>query len=261
MSNWIENDLFELNKKHFDMLLEFRIPAIRWRRFISEEKAHRVADRLGDTAFRNYDHLNDIPVDQLGVCHNQYASDPKSEYFGRIEEVQKAVDQIYDGIMGNPVQEVARAVATKCEREVSTFEEPGYGRYFAGAFRSFRGHGRLHVDCAPLHIATDWAVTRISSQLTWNLYFNVPETGGELVIHDTVHTPENDGMRVEGDYYFPDEVLDPDCQSLRVQPGVGDLIIFNTQNFHEILGTPDVARISQTSFMGIKPDGSVGLWS
>ncbi len=260
MGNWIRHELCELTEANLDLLLDFRIPGIIVERFMAREVCDRVAGRLREMAFENYDHLNEIPVHHVGLCHNQWAHDEKSVYFSKKDQAQAVIDSIYEGLAVDPVSMVADAIASKARRRVGVFEEPGFGKYFAGAFRRFRGHGRLHVDHAPSHIRRPWAVTEITRQLTWNIYYSMQDRGGELVIYDTIHTAQNDGMKVPGEYYFPYEVLERNgC--LRVTPKVGDLIIFNTQNFHEILGHPDGLRISQTSFIGLKRDGSLGLWS
>lgn len=260
MGNWISDELHELTPENLSLLLEQKIPAIRVRDFVNRETCDIVASRLLEMNFQNYDHLKDIPVHQVGLCHNQWAHDDKSVYFGKCQEAQNIIDEIYRGLDIDPVQMVIEAIRKDGGRGASVFQEEGYGDYFAGAFRSFKGHGKLHADHAPSHIDSSWAVTGILKQLTWNIYYCAEETSGELVIYDTIHTAENDKMKVEGDYYFPYEVLERD-DCVRVFPKVGDLIIFNTQNFHEILGTAEGNRISQTSFVGLREDGSLGLWS
>ena len=260
MSNWIEPRLFELDELNLDRLLNFQIPGIRVENFMPPETCGAVSRRLLETDFQNYSHLKDIPVHQIGLCHNQYAHEDKGVYFGKKEEAQKVIDAIYEGLGVNPVAMVIHAIASRANRRVDIFAEPGYGPYFAGAFRQFRGHGRLHVDHAPSHIKNPWAVTEITGQMTWNIYYSLSARRGELVIHDTIHTAEKDRMKVPGDYYFPYEVLDSEDR-IEVHPRIGDLIIFNTQNFHEVLGDPDGLRISQTSFIGQRRDRSLGLWS
>jgi hypothetical protein len=261
MRNWNKKELAGLNARNFDLLLKFSVPGILVPGFIPEDVCEEIGRRLRAGGFQEYSHLKNIPVRQIGACQNQYANEPKSVYFEKKKEADAAIEEIYRGLDVKPaVDQVIAALASGTGRPVSIFEEPGFGRYFAGAFRQFRGHGRLHVDHAPSHVKTAWAITEISRQMTWNIYYSVPESGGELVIHDTIHTAEKDRMKVPGDYYFPDEVLDSD-ERLIVRPKVGDLIIFNTQNFHEILGTQDGYRISQTSFIGLKKDNSLGLWS
>lgn len=260
MANWIRNELCELSEENLNLLLDFKIPGIIVEHFVPAQTCELVASRLRAMSFENYDHLKDIPVHQVGLCHNQFAHDEKEVYFGKKDEAQIVIDKVYDGIEIDPVGMVADAIATRANRKVGVFEEPGFGSYFAGAFRSFRGHGRLHVDHAPSHIRKPWAVTEIRRQMTWNIYYSMHHRGGELVIYDTIHTPENERMKVPGDYYFPYEVLEGDA-CVRTIPKVGDLIIFNTQNFHEILGNAEGRRISQTSFIGLKADGSLGLWS
>jgi hypothetical protein len=260
MGNWIRRQLCELTESNLDLLLDFRIPGIIVEGFVRPDICAQVAARLRELEFGDYAHLNDIPVHHVGVCHNQWAHDDKSVYFRKTQDAQAAIGRVYEGIGVDPVCMVADAIAARANRQVGVFDEPGYGKYFAGAFRRFRGHGRLHVDHAPSHIRQPWAVTEIQRQLTWNIYYCMQGLGGELVIYDTIHTPHNERFKVPGEYYFPYEVLERDDR-LSVKPAVGDLIIFNTQNFHEIFGTPDGERISQTSFIGLKRDGSLGLWS
>lgn len=260
MGHWVNNQLHDFNEENFNLLIEHKIPALIKRDFIAKDVCGIVAKRLEALKFENYDHLKDIPVHQVGLCHNQWANDDPSVYFGKKEEAQKTIDQIYQGLDINPVHHVIEYLAQNCNRQVGVFEEPGYGPYFAGAFRSFKGHGKLHVDHAPSHINKPFAVTEITKQFTWNIYYSLQGEGGELVIYDTIHTPENEKQKVSGDYYFPYSVLESnDC--IRIKPHVGDLILFNTQNFHEILGNKNASRISQTSFMGLKKDGSLHLWS
>lgn len=261
MNNWITSELCELNEENLNLLLDFKIPGIIVREFLAPELCLRVAERLVTQSFDTYDHLNEIPVNHIGLCHNQWAHDQKDVYFDKKQQAQQEIDGIYESLDIDPVLMVAEAISQQARRPAAIFEEPGFGRYFAGAFRSFRGHGKLHVDHAPSHIHQSWAVTEISRQMTWNLYYTRLDKGGELVIYDTVHTPQNEPMKVPGEYYFPYEVLESP-NHISLVPEVGDLIIFNTQNFHEILGNNSGGhRISQTSFIGLKPDGSLGLWS
>lgn len=260
MSHWIENRLFDITDRNMNLLIEHKVPALIAKNFIPQDICEVVASRLEQTSFQNYDHLNNIPVFQIGLCHNQWAKDDFSVYFGKKQEALKIVEDIYQGLDIDPVQKVIDMLSLKCNRQVQLFHEPGFGDYFAGAFRSFKGHGKLHVDHAPSHISAPWAVTSISKQLTWNIYYSVKHGAGELVIYDTIHTPENEKQKTPNDYYFPYSVLE-NTQHIRIKPEVGDLILFNTQNFHEILSDEQTSRISQTSFIGLKEDGSLNLWS
>lgn len=203
MGNWITSELCKLTEENMNLLLDFKIPGIIVRRFLPAELCRSVAERLVAKRFDTYDHLNEIPVSHVGLCHNQWAHDQKDVYFGKKRQAQQVIHDIYEGLDIDPVTMVADTIRQRARRPVAIFEEPGFGRYFAGAFRSFRGHGKLHVDHAPSHIRQHWAVTEISRQMTWNLYYTQLDSGGELVIYDTIHTPQNEPMKVPGEYYFP----------------------------------------------------------
>ncbi|GEM74837.1 2OG-Fe(II)-dependent halogenase WelO5 family protein [Vibrio sagamiensis] len=259
--NWIKKELCELNKENMDLLLNFKIPGIIIKNFISYDICQEVSNRLIATNFSGYDHLNNIPVQQLGLCHNQYAHADKEIYFSKCNAAEKEIKKIYKNLNINPVNKIINLLNENLDMNVGIYEEEGFGKYFAGAFRSFKGHGRLHADHAPSHIKQSWAVTELVKQLTWNIYYCIYEQkGGELIIYDTIHTDKNDHMKVDNEYYFPYEVLERE-DHIKVRPNVGDLIIFNTQNFHEILGQPNGNRISQTSFMGLTKSGNLKLWS
>jgi hypothetical protein len=52
--------------------------------------------------------------------------------------------------------------------------------------------------------------------------------------------------------------------SFTYQATVGDLVIFNTRNPHEVApgnASPSGSRVSIGSFAGRKPDGSLVLWA
>ncbi|MEZ8273196.1 hypothetical protein AB6C54_18430 [Vibrio splendidus] len=257
MSRWITNELCELNEKNMNLLLDFKIPGIIVRNFIEPETCQIVAERLE----ASYGHMEGVPVNQQVMCHNRYSHMKKSIYFFKKNKAEKELQSIYKDLKLNPVQMVIDTLKEGTNRSVGIYEEEGFGEYFAGAFRSFKGHGKLHVDHAPSHIQQDWIVTKLLRQLSWNIYYtNYKDDGGELIIYDTIHTKENDKLKIEDDYYFPYEVLESDIHC-KVKPGNGDLIIFNTQNFHEIMGHSNGCRISQTSFMGLNEDGTLKLWS
>ena len=257
MSNWIKNELCELNEENMNLLLDFKIPGILVKEFIKPETYQTVAERLESI----YGHMDDIPVNQQVMCHNRYSHMKKSIYFFKKKKAEQEVKDIYKGLCINPVNMVIEALKTGTNRSVSIYQEEGFGEYFAGAFRSFKGHGKLHVDHAPSHIKHNWTVTKLLRQLSWNIYYtNYQGDGGELIIYDTIHTKENDQLKVEDDYYFPYKVLESRIHCI-VKPEAGDLVIFNTQNFHEILGHSNGSRISQTSFIGLNADGSLKLWS
>ncbi|HHQ4530365.1 TPA: 2OG-Fe(II) oxygenase [Aeromonas hydrophila] len=257
MKRWITNELCELTEKNMDLLLDFKIPGILVKGFIDPEICQTVSERL----ISRYGHMNEIPVNQQAMCHNRYSHMKKSVYFFKKKRAEREVAEIYHGLNINPVEKVIEALRRSTKRTVGIYHEDGYGDYFAGAFRSFKGHGKLHVDHAPSYIHHPWAVTQLQRQLSWNIYYtNYEGNGGELIIYDTVHSKANDHLKVVDDYCFPYEVLESQTHC-KVKPMVGDLVIFNTQHFHEIMGHDQGCRISQTSFIGLGNDGGLRLWS
>jgi hypothetical protein len=126
MSNWIEPKLFPLNEQNFELLLDFKIPGILVPGFIPHETCDLISQRLKENAFQSYSHLNNIPVQQLGLCHNQFANEDKGVYFAKRQEAQEAVDKIYEGLGLNPVNKVVKALEEGTGLPVGIFVEPGF---------------------------------------------------------------------------------------------------------------------------------------
>lgn len=108
-----------------------------------------------------------------------------------------------------------------------------------------------HFDVLP----EEKAVLR--SQLSANVYLDVPDIGGELELWDvTPWTPEkikqikpNEDLRSQLPY------------PIVFKPERGDLLIFNVRKPHAVKSFESGRRITLQSFLGIHEDHSISLWS
>jgi len=106
--------------------------------------------------------------------------------------------------------------------------------------------------------AKGWKIEEVEKQLSWNLYLNQP-VGGDLKVYSRFYELKDEAKRVKGEYYY-DYSLVKDAQVFSYTPRVGEIVVFNSRNFHEVLPVSG-DRFSLSSFIGKFPNGDLGLWS
>lgn len=123
-----------------------------------------------------------------------------------------------------------------------------------GVFRRFRQGASLnpHVD-TPLEslIAPLCGTARLSACV----YLEVPTAadGGRLELWNLFLTREEyDAVRAE-DFSLPREVIG--APALSLQPGRGDLIVFDTERIHAVSRVLGGARLTASSFIGVGQPG------
>ncbi|CAF1631735.1 unnamed protein product [Rotaria magnacalcarata] len=94
---------------------------------------------------------------------------------------------------------------------------------------------------------------------------HLSHTTGSRWIHHCIRRqwePEFEHERNNyADPYDPKLIL-PETRRLVSKPELGALVIFNSRNFHEVLGTQgSTRRITLSSFAGRTKQGDILLWS
>jgi hypothetical protein len=106
-----------------------------------------------------------------------------------------------------------------------------------------------HADFAP-YDAADWSISAADSQLTWNIYLGCSPTGGAARVYRRPWTDDDDQHRDPGNYSHSAEIV-AGCESVELEPRVGDLTLFNSRNFHEVDASGDHdLRVTLSSFIG-----------
>jgi len=141
--------------------------------------------------------------------------------------------------------------------------ESDYCDYYVGLFRFFDpgAFAYIHFDYAP-YDWKGWAIEEINQQISFNLYLKLPKTGGELVVYNKQWEKEKYNK-----YRLPDSIasygynedLVKDVEYLEYAPRKGDLLFFNSRNFHEVKKGDDF-RLSMSSFIGRKDDDKKELY-
>ncbi|WP_052743325.1 hypothetical protein [Pseudomonas veronii] len=91
----------------------------------------------------------------------------------------------------------------------------------------------------------------MQEQLAWNLYLRVSDTkSGHTHIFDRQWRPADDTLK-EGIYGYNTSVV-ANAEEAIFAPTVGEVVIFNTRNFHYVEPT-EGERVSFTSAIGQLP--------
>jgi hypothetical protein len=240
-------------------LLDNRIPAIHLPGFVSPEACEAFCRAVRAAPLRHYS--VQPPVAYVGMAQYEYRwNRPKSDYFSDVPAADRVCASIFEASF-DPVQRVIGALSAAWSGPVARAHEPGLGDYFAGIVRVADGGIKLHADFAPIN-APGWSVSGIDAQLGWNIYFEVPEVGGDTVVYGQPWQAELvDGQAPPS--YGLDRAALGEVARYRFHPRKGELVFFNVRNPHEVLAgeTAGASRVSIGAFTGRMPDGSLVLWS
>lgn len=144
------------------------------------------------------------------------------------------------------------------DKKVGIAKENNYlGKYFAGLIRHINV-ALLHLDFAQLD-APDWKIGCCMEQLSWNLYIRVPKSGGECIVHNRQWCTNDEKYKLPNSYGY-DPSLVENSQTKYIAPVLGDLVLFNSRNFHQVLPGQG-ERITMSSFIGRVPTGDLVFWS
>jgi len=250
---WQDTEIQPISHAALLALVENRIPAVRIADFASREEAGQLATALAERACRT----NSIKqVTRLGISqYQQGLRVSKSNYFTLARQLDAEFSRIYSSSF-SPVQRLINQL-DGLGFDVAVMSEPGFGHYFAGNGKLRNGSSPIHVDYAPQDSA-GWAIAQARAQLAWNVYLDIPEQGGELLLWDKQWEPQDDEFQTDDSYFYQDEVV-RGAQMLRLKVYPGEVIIINSRNFHAVAEAED--RLAFGSFIGVFEHNLLRFWS
>lgn len=239
-------------------LFENAIPAIIVANFLSKAQCDNLVEDLNKSGMSRYTHVSSKVLKFGAVQAECNSPEKKQHYFGLARSFEPRIRALYKDIPLAPVDFLKKELSRIFCTRACVAKEEAFGDYFAGTFRNIQGPGFLHFDFAR-HEAPGWEISNVSAQLSWNLYLNDNFEGGELQIYEKQWQLECEEHKVPGCYSYAKTALGPG-KSFIYKPKKGDLVLFNSRNFHEI-AAPSAPRLTQSSFIGAQEDGSFWFWS
>jgi hypothetical protein len=253
---WQELRVESLDGSSVRQLLNDEVAALIVHGFLDVRSCEESRARLSDAPRWSFYEGSTPPMGRLGMTQYEHYG-AKERYLSQAAPEMQMRDQLLRGLP-DPLQMLISHLNAVGPFRAAVASEEGR-TYFAGIFR--RGTAvAIHSDWAPRD-AQGWAIGEIRAQLGWNLYYDLPERGGELVVYRRQWTPD---METHARQRFND--YDPDqferIQHVEIHPKQGDLVLFNGRNAHRVKHSPEgERRLSVGSFIGELPDGQLLFWS
>lgn len=253
---WHQQMALPMSSENLVRLFNNEIPAIALPNFLSKSACETISTNLESLGMGTYSHVSH-PVGRLGLAQMEFhLKNNKQGYFSSRDDAKSMFGKTIAGAE-NPIEKLIGILSHNCSGKVGVATEPNFGEYFAGTYRNVMTQGHLHFDFAPFE-AKGWGIENIISQLSWNLYLNAP-SGGNLHVFDRQYSPPDEALRVSGDYYYEQKIIN-NCSQYIYSPNPGDIIVFNSRNFHEVRPV-NGNRYTLSSFIGKTPNGDLLLWS
>jgi hypothetical protein len=254
---WIRPVSFRLDARSLMALLRNEIPLIRVAGFLPRDLCARLADDADRGGFSAYEGVYPT-IGRIGITQFEHRDRDKRLYFMRATQAIAHREAICASSV-DPLAACLRAVDLNWPFGASIAREPELQMpYFAGLIRRIDRSALLHADFAP-HDAPAWSIGAILAQLSWNVFLRTPDSGGTCIVHDRQWEVCDERHKGVESYGY-DSSLVRFAGRCEIEPTVGDLVLFNSRNFHEVRpATGD--RITASSFIGLLPSGELVLWS
>jgi len=245
-----------LDHEVLEALLDNEVAAVRVPDFVSADVCAEAVAAIEAHGFGFYQNV-EPRIGRIGITQYEHRV-AREEYFQKARVANEARAQLFS-TTADPVMLVIDALEEGWGSPVELATEPNGRSYFAGVIRII-GQALIHCDWAPFD-APGWAIGSISSQLTWNIYYTLTDSGGETTIYNRPWTNDFEAFANIEDYgYNPMAVDGFECQV--IAPNQGELLLFNPRNAHCVspaLGAGH--RITASSFVGRMPSDRLVLWS
>jgi hypothetical protein len=257
MTPWHTTAERPLTPESLDAVFDNEVPVVRIKDFCTPDECRAFAAAIAKGRMQTY---RLAPVGYIGTAQVEYRwGHQKSEYFEAAARAWKDWQDVVNAAW-DPLDRLIRVLSEVSGVPVGVADEPDFGRLFAGIIRRApRGIGR-HADYAPFN-APDYQIGKIEAQLGWNLFLEVPGSGGETILYNRPWNAEvRPGEEPPMSYGLGDDVI-AGAASVRYSARPGDVVIFNSRNPHEVSPGTGGERLQIGSFIGRQRDGSLVLWS
>lgn len=253
---WAEAGADVLTPETLQQLMDNHVPYIRVAGFASTSACSALVDCVIHEGFGDYRDV-EPRIERMGCTVFEYDAVGKEDYFSASAVAAEVRDRLFRASF-DPLDRMVRLLSRDTGRRASIATSRAGESYYAGLFRRIVKGTKLHVDYAPSE-QKGWEICAVEHQLTWNLYLQIDAgSQGHTTVYRRQWRPQDDRFK-EGSYGFNREVV-AGSEQATFQPGVGEVVLFNTRNYHEVAPASG-DRITVTSAIGETPQGELILWS
>jgi hypothetical protein len=249
-----------LSREMVEALIKKDVPIIRVANFVHPGTCRLIAQGLQREGYNEY--INAPTVGRIGMS------------FFETGEKQEIIDHYFRTALSNietlrracaPYQcpiDLFRCVVDEVWPKGANLQALSGRKMFVGLSRNMRPGAPLlaHHDIFARLAPHDSEANDLQMQMAVNVYIDVPEEGGELLMwRDEISDAEF--LRRRGPKYGMD--IEPlGVPDIVVKPEVGDLIIFNARKLHAVAAGNGSDRLTLSCFLGFRGhDQPLTFWS
>lgn len=249
---WKGLETDRLEAEHWNALVEDRCAYVRVRGFLGEARSRELARRFLETEPPVYERRgNGASVRmELGSSLRSVLNRPRAEILPRARALSEGLRRFY-GEGEDPARLLARRIEEAAGwREAKALRDgapylPQYVWGFApGSFLE------LHRD--NIQEPSEVFSRTFPMHFSWNVFFSTADKGGKFWVYDR-RVRDGDERHEELPYCYGRGVVEGAVRT-GCLPGTGDLIIFNSENYHEVSRTSGrSSRIAAHAFISLDP--------
>ena len=243
----------QLITKNLLDLINGEILALRIYPFVSVEQCMHWQQKIEHSRqLSRYSNAQDVPVNRIGMTLFETENKPGKidTYLSEGQKTLPLMRQLFGA--NNPLQLLFTGLKKSWQNGVQIAQLNGQTMN-PGIIRSFEacGSGGLppHVDSLLKDLPDTTAFDQLECQIAANLYFSLPEDGGELEVWDFEPCVEKLAELYNGNYDFLDTSKIPK-QPERLQPKIGELILFRSNCVHAVRASKGGMRSAASCFIG-----------
>ena len=236
----------KLDTSSIEDLAAGRILAIRIPNFYDPACAKIMSAKLLEKGTDQYANAAGVlKVNGIGIAFFETRNNPglESVYYEKAEGAMKDSRELF-APYPYPIDILMQATSEAWEMGAELLDL-GKGPMFSGLPRVVNGEILPHED--KLERDLGYVPEGYITQFAANVYLQVPEKGGELVLWShSLDDDEYDILRGES-YGISPELLPP--SSLKIKPEPGELVLFMPRNLHAVAKTEGDYRIGISTFI------------
>ncbi len=248
----------ELSSNILKLMSEENIYVCRIKNFFDDKKCALYANRIISSTEKEVYEVNKT-VGKIGSAIFDYAFNDKiDEYFSLVEKNNKIIDDIFGSVAPSKLvfNELNNAWAHGCK------VEHYYGKTaYYGIIRIFDQGGTAppHQDMTAWDIKNCIEAQSIKKQFSINVYLQVSDDGGDLLVYDKHIDNEQEYQKTFLRYLdigyaaAHEELVASNTKFVSLKPSTGDLVIFNSQRMHAVSNNlSSTPRISSSFFVNYR---------
>lgn len=250
----------ELSAAHIKRLARGDCMVVQVKEFLSPQACRMIAAGAVDLGYQPY--LNVPSVRRIGMAFYETEGNPEliERYFSQVQENSNQMRRAC-APAPSPI-DVLRCTLDELWPAGAQLQTFGGRKMFVGLSRMVEPGTTFlaHHDIFEQDAQDAPEARSVLAQFGANLYAQVPDTGGELLMWNMNMPPEEFDRLRAGEYGIPVERLPP--PDLALKPSAGDLFVFDSRKMHAVAPPVERPRLALSCFVAYRGDEApLTFWS